>query len=138
MATYRQGALLRGKGVEEEIRLRRERDGRDSLVSTTDCSVDPQDRTTFFKPRHFKPKLFIFRYTGSLVDACSRMLEKEDWALAVGVGRVWVTERSSRGNTWEEGFNTVENLQREREGASFLRTTARSVDQQHTARYSAS
>ena len=37
-----------GEGLEEVEELQRERDGRDSLLATTDSSVYQQYRTTFF------------------------------------------------------------------------------------------
>ena len=49
---YREVALFRGEGIEEEVRLQRERDGRGSLLSTTDSSVDQQHRTTFCELKH--------------------------------------------------------------------------------------
>ena len=52
IVAYRDVALLRGEGIEEEVRPQREQDGRDSLLRTTDCSVDQQHRTTFCALKH--------------------------------------------------------------------------------------
>ena len=53
-----------GGGEWEEVeKLQRERDGRDSLIGTTDSSVDQQHRTTFCALKHArssnKPAIFM-------------------------------------------------------------------------------
>ena len=60
------------------------------------------------------------------------MLGGEDWALAVGGGRVRGTRSKSSISMEGEGWEGVEKLQRERDGRdSLLGTTDSSVDQQH-------
>ena len=69
------------------------------------------------------------------------MLGKEDWALAVGGGRVGGTggkgNNSGRGSsTWGKGLEKVEELQREQEGRdSYPGTADGRVDQQHRATF---
>ena len=59
--------------------------------------------------------------SGFLVDASSGVLGKEDWALAVGGGRVWGTGSEGSGSTWREGIeNKVEELQREETAGTLL------------------
>ena len=110
-----------GEGLEEVEKLQRERDGRDSLIGTTDSSVDQQHRTTFCALKHARSsnKPAISMDSGCLVDASSGVLRKEDWALAVGGGRARGTESNSSG-MWREGLEEVEELQREarRQGLS--------------------
>ena len=67
-----------------------------------------------------------------LVDVSSGVLRKEDWALAVGGGRVKGTRSNCRG-MWGKGLeNKVEEPQEERDDRHFfLGTTDSSVDQQH-------
>ena len=73
--------------------------------------------------------------SGVLVDAFSGVLGKEDWALAVGGGRVRGTGRIVVVNsTWREGLEIrgEEQLQRERESrVSLLGTNDSGVDQRH-------
>ena len=84
------GSRWGGRVEKKAEYLQRKRDGRDSLRGTTDRSVDRQHRTTFCTLKHvrssYKPAMFMD--SGFLVDASSGVLEKEDWALAVGRGRV--------------------------------------------------
>ena len=80
-----------GEGLEEVEKLQRERDGRDSLIGTTDSSVDQQHRTTFCALKHARSsnKPAISMDSGFLVDASSGVLGGGGFlALAVGGGRV--------------------------------------------------
>ena len=62
----------------------------------------------------------------------------EDWALAVGGGRVRGTRSKSSNSMLGEGWEEVEKLQRERDGTdSLMRTTETSVDQQHRTTFCA-
>ena len=139
---YREVALFRGEGIEEEVKPLRERDGRDSFLGTTDSSVNQQLRTTFCALKHarssYKPAIFMG--SGFLVDASLGVLGGEDWALAIGGGRVRGTGGKGSGSMWREGIdNKVEELQRERDGRdSLLGTTdSSSVDQQHRTTFCA-
>ena len=70
--------------------------------------------------------------SGFLVYTSSGVLGGEDWALAVGGGRVRGTRSKSSNSMWGEGWEEVEKLQRERDGRdSLIGTNDRSVDQQH-------
>ena len=64
-----------------------ERDGRDSLIGTTDSSVDQQHRTTFCALKHARSsnKPAILMDSGFLVDASSGVLKE-------GSGRFLVDE----------------------------------------------
>ena len=127
----REAAVLRGEVVEEEeVRLQRERDGRDSLPPTKDCSVGQENRTTPCELKHarrsYKPAISMD--SGVLVDAFSGVLGKKDWVFAVGGGRARGTGSEGSGSTWDGGIeNKVEELQRERDGREYLLGT----DQQH-------
>ena len=107
------GNSVWGEGLEEVKEPQEERDGRDSLISTTDSSVDQQHRTTFCALKHarssYKPTILMGG--GFLADDFSRVLWKETWAVAVGGGSVGGT-----GIMWGEGLEKVEELQRERDG----------------------
>ena len=102
---YREVALLRGERIEEEVRLQRERGGRDSLIGTTDSSVDQQHRSVFFALKHacssYKPAILMD--SGCLVDASSRVLGKEDRVLAVGGSTVRGAGSNCSG-MWGEGL----------------------------------
>ena len=62
----------------------------DSLIGTTDSSVDQQHRTTFCALKHARSsnKPAISMDSGFFVYASSGVLGGEDWALAVRGGRV--------------------------------------------------
>ena len=74
------GGRIRGTGSESSGKTlenkdeepQGERDGRDSLLATTDSSVDQQHRTTFCELKHarssYKPAIFMD--SGFLVDIC--------------------------------------------------------------------
>ena len=121
--------------LEEVEEIQRGRDGRDSLLPTTNSSVDQQHRTAFCVLKHVRSsyKPAISKDSRVLVDASSGVLGKEDWALAVEGGRVQGTGSKDSGSTWGEGLEKkIEELQRERDGrGSLLATTDRRVDQQH-------
>ena len=63
--------VMWGEGLENVEKLQRERGGSDSLLGTTDSSVDQQHRTTFYALKHarssYKPAIFM--ESGFLVDA---------------------------------------------------------------------
>ena len=95
--------------------IQREQECRDSFGGTGDSSVDQQHCTTIcaLKCARSSYKPAIFMDSGVLVDALSGMLGREDWALAVGSGRVRGTgTRSSSRSVWGEGLEEVEELQR--------------------------
>ena len=128
--------MLENKGEEPQ----EERDGRDSLLGTTDYSVDQQHRTPFCTLKHecsrFKPAIGMD--SRCFVDASSGVLGEGDWALAVRGGRVRGTRSNSSNRVWGEGLEEVETLQKERDGRdSLLCTTGSSVDQQHRTTFCA-
>ena len=91
-----------GEGLENKVEeLQRERDGRGSLLGTTDSSVDQQHRTTFCALEHarssYKPAIFMD--SGFLVHASCGVLGKEDWTLAAGGGRFRGTGSNSSINS---------------------------------------
>ena len=140
---YREVALLRGEGIEQKVRLQRERDGRASLQGTTDSSVNQQHRTTICGLKHARSscKPAIYMDSGFLVVASLGVLGKEDWALVVGGGRVRGTGSKGSGSTWREGLEKkVEEPQEERDGRDSLLligTTGSSVDHQNRTTFCA-
>ena len=74
-----------GGGLENQVEEpQEERDSRDSLLGTTDSSVDQQYRTTFCALKHAcsSNKPGILMGSGFLVDAFSGVLGGGDWSLA--------------------------------------------------------
>ena len=120
-----------GEGLEEVEKLQRERDGRDSLIGTTDSSVDQQHRMSFcvLNNARISNKPAISMDSGVLVDTSSGVLGAEDWALGVGGGRVSGQRRYSSNSTWGERWEEVEKIERERDGRdSLIGITDSSVD----------
>ena len=110
--------MLENKGEEPQ----EERDGRDSLLGTTDYSVDQQHRTPFCTLKHecsrFLPAIDLDRRC--LVDASSGVLWGGDWALAVRGGRGRGTRSNSSNRVWGEGLEKVDTLQKKRDGGDSL------------------
>ena len=94
-----------GEWWEEVGKLQRERDGRDSVIGTTDSSVDQQHRTTFraLKRSRSSPTPAISMDSWLLVYTASGVYGREAWALAFGGGRVRgtrITVEVCMGNGW--------------------------------------
>ena len=116
-----------GGGV-KRVGPQRERDGGDSFLATTD-SIKQQYRTAFCALKHardsYKPAIYMD--SGLSFDASSEVYGGEDFALAVGSGKL----KGGRGSVLREGMKRA-GSQRERDGGdSFLATTDTSIKQQY-------
>ena len=78
--------VCRGKGLENVKELQREQDGRDDFLGTADSSLNTGSCALKHARSSYKPALLMG--SGVLVGASSEALGGQDWALAVGGGRV--------------------------------------------------